>query len=202
MSYDPATGQLLLIGYLTHSKVQTWTWSGTHWIRLAPATSPSAAGSIAYDARTRQEIMFGGVLADATSSQTWSWSGTNWKRLSPSSVPPARGQGGLAFDPQLAALVLYGGTDFDATSPALVHLTDTWVWAGGNWRRILSAHHPTVSSLFMMDFDPESGHLVVFGGMSATLSDQMWRFLPTSGPMTRLRWPTVGARGPATSGLT
>ncbi len=42
----------------------TWTWDGTTWTELAPATSPSARAdaSMAYDPATAQLVLFGGVV--------------------------------------------------------------------------------------------------------------------------------------------
>ena len=65
MAYDSATSQLLLFGGSNASGVaqnDTWSWTGTAWAQLFPATSPPARGSatLAYDAATSQMVLFGG----------------------------------------------------------------------------------------------------------------------------------------------
>src|ERR1035441_7174969 len=55
MAADGATGQLVLFGGGADNQNgvlnDTWTWSGTNWVALSPATSPPARGSaaMAYD---------------------------------------------------------------------------------------------------------------------------------------------------------
>ena len=70
LAYDPATRQLLLFGGEDDSTStmygDTWEWTGTDWQQLAPAASPAARsyGSLAYDAATRQLVLFGGQTLD------------------------------------------------------------------------------------------------------------------------------------------
>ena len=46
MAYDAATGQLVLFGGFDQQHGadlnDTWTWNGTTWTQLSPATSPPA----------------------------------------------------------------------------------------------------------------------------------------------------------------
>jgi hypothetical protein len=44
MSYDPATGNMVLYGGDANGVYvgDTWTWNGTTWAELSPATSPPA----------------------------------------------------------------------------------------------------------------------------------------------------------------
>jgi hypothetical protein len=179
LCFDNATGQLLLVGYYPKTKAQTWVWTGTSWHRLLPASSPTVAGSIAYDPLTRQVVMFGGIWAGGTINQTWAWNGSNWTRQQPATTPPDRSRNGMAFDPQLSGVVVYGGNKFDATSPALIQLSDTWVWSGGDWRKVTTTHHPPVTSLMALGYDIQSNQFILFGGMGINLSSQTWRLSPT-----------------------
>ena len=60
MVFDPATNQLLLFGGSattgTGFSNQTWTWNGSNWTQLHPATSPPGREDqqMAYDAATRR----------------------------------------------------------------------------------------------------------------------------------------------------
>ncbi len=44
MTYDAATGTVLLFGGRVNGTVlsDTWSWDGTTWTQLTPATSPAA----------------------------------------------------------------------------------------------------------------------------------------------------------------
>jgi hypothetical protein len=69
LAYDPAIAKLLLFGgYINKGRNRgvaddTWTWSGTTWTRLGPATSPSARidSTMDYDTTTDQLVLFGGI---------------------------------------------------------------------------------------------------------------------------------------------
>ena len=63
MAYDPGTGQLVLFGgYDGGFLDDTWTWNGSTWTQMTPATSPPArdSASMAYDPGTGQLVLFGG----------------------------------------------------------------------------------------------------------------------------------------------
>jgi hypothetical protein len=54
----------------------TWTWDGSTWTKQAPTTSPPARifASMAYDAATRNVVLFGGQNAGPRSfNDTWTW---------------------------------------------------------------------------------------------------------------------------------
>src|SRR5947207_2004376 len=82
-----ATGQLVLLDSVNGG---TWTWDGSTWTPQTPATSPSARVSavMAYDAATKQLILFGGQTGPDFLNETWSWTGSNWVKLSPANSPP------------------------------------------------------------------------------------------------------------------
>jgi hypothetical protein len=83
IAYDGASSQLILVGGTNQNNDyfnDTWTWNGSNWVQLHPATSaPLIAGAaMAYDPATRQIVMFGGEDGKAFSNSTWVWTGTNW----------------------------------------------------------------------------------------------------------------------------
>ena len=86
MADDPATGRLVMFGgcmangggscesFQTFN--ETWTYGGGTWTRLSPSVSPSPRTStnLAYDPRTRQLILFGGVSPQGlTQRDTWAY---------------------------------------------------------------------------------------------------------------------------------
>ena len=91
LTYDPVTGQFLLFeggngqgpdgpGIAPPPPAvlnETWTWNGSIWTQLAPASSPSPreAASMAYDSATNQLILFGGQTegAETLYNDTWVW---------------------------------------------------------------------------------------------------------------------------------
>ena len=95
MAYDSANGgQLVLFGGTNAGTVlsDTWTWNGSAWAQLTPATSPPArdGASMAYDpANGGQLVLFGGA-GTYYYNDTWTWNdATNtWAQLPPPPAPP------------------------------------------------------------------------------------------------------------------
>jgi hypothetical protein len=85
MAYDAARGQIILVlsQILSGGMVdnQMWTWDGTTWQQVRPATMPEVVGaSMAYDAARRQIVLFGGEIpyghVGMFVNTTWTWDGT------------------------------------------------------------------------------------------------------------------------------
>jgi hypothetical protein len=145
MAYDPGTSQIVLYGgaglVAGHATCLhgTWTWTGTTWTRLTPATHPSACfgSAMAYDQATGQLVLFGGATilksgAVKILDQTWTWNGTTWTRQSPAAHPSARYGAAMAYDQATGQLVLFGG----AIRGGKVTYGDTWTWNGTTWTRL------------------------------------------------------------------
>lgn len=81
---DPARSTVILVGApIDRSQPSdTWTWDGTAWHPLnVPSPSVTSGASIAYDAATRQVVLFGGIDAyGQVVSDTWTWDGHTWRR--------------------------------------------------------------------------------------------------------------------------
>lgn len=78
MTYDAATGTVVLFGGISNQTAftGTWTWDGSAWTKRAPATSPpgTVGGSMAYDAATGTAVLFGGqTIHGQLLSDTWTW---------------------------------------------------------------------------------------------------------------------------------
>jgi hypothetical protein len=134
MTYDANSGQVLLFGgngngvdlpFLN----DTWTWNGTTWTQLSPATSPPLTGQamMAYDANSGQIVLFGGVNDEGLNvlGDTWTWNGTTWTQQTPVTSPEARFSAAMAYDPSSGLVVLFGG---EGTSSIL---GDTWALQQG-----------------------------------------------------------------------
>lgn len=197
--YDAATHQLLHIAG-AEADDQTAVgapsvWTGSGWQTLAPAHEPPATmvPAAAYDAKTSQLVLFGGMSAVSPSNvgQTWSWTGTDWKRLSPVTSPPDRMLAAMAYDDATGQLVLYGGT-YGAFG-----LSDTWTWNGKTWKQLTPAHSPGPLVRATMTYDPALHGLVLFGGQPMpadqlpTAPAQAWRWTGTD--WVPLTWATAPA---------
>jgi len=83
---DTSQNQVLLFGgEPNHGPIRdgTWTWTGTTWAPLTPASSPPgrAGGSMTYDTLSRQVVLFGGVTNRAEThypATMWKWNGSTW----------------------------------------------------------------------------------------------------------------------------
>ena len=121
MAYFPPTGKTVMFGGGSSSGLlnDTVLWDGSNWTTQSTANAPSAryGAVMAYDEATGTLILFGGS-GSAYGSQlndTWSYDGTNWTQLSPGTSPRARYSAGMAYQPAITSLVLYGGSPSNMT---------------------------------------------------------------------------------------
>ena len=76
-----------------------------------------AGHALAYNARARQVLMFGGVDSANSAPQTlWGWDGVRWTCLS-ASGPRGRQDAAMAYDAARSRLVLYGGRSNGVEKP-------------------------------------------------------------------------------------
>ncbi len=195
--FDEATHQLLHVaGALADDTTPAGTtavWTGSAWQTLAPTHTPppTMVPAVAYDKKTAQLILFGGMsmLAPSEAGQTWSWTGTDWKQLSPATSPPDRMLAAMAYDDATGQMVLYGGT-YGAFG-----LSDTWTWNGKTWKQQAPVHTPGPLVRATMTYDPALHALVLFGGTPmpadgfAAAPMQAWKW--TGKDWVRLTWVTA-----------
>ncbi len=139
MVYDEHRGRILVFGGMGQGSAgqrppalgDTWEFDGAAWTEYHGA-GPSArnGAGIAYDAKRRQVILFGGLDSSGFKGDTWAWDGTAWRQLADTG-PESRAMGYLAYDRRRDRIVLFGGRkgwpDGD--------LNDTWEWDGQHWSR-------------------------------------------------------------------
>jgi hypothetical protein len=182
MAYDPATRDIVLFGgnqaSNTHFLDDTWAFNGTNWKKLAPATSPPGrwSASMAYDAATRQMVLFGGyATGQPFLADTWTFNGTNWKEIAPPTSPPGRLFASMAYDPATRVIVLFGGSD-----RSNAFLNDTWTFNGSNWSEVFPATRPPALASASMASDPATSDILLFGGVGASSqhddNDHTWTF--------------------------
>jgi hypothetical protein len=134
-STDATAGQPVLFGgksgsFYAGGYDDTWTWNGTTWIQLSPATSPPGRLDATMSASaTDQLVLFGGEggrLSDYQSyADTWAWTGTTWVQQSPAASPSARSGPTSAYDTATDQLVLCGGQNYGSFPGPF---NDTWVY--------------------------------------------------------------------------
>jgi hypothetical protein len=183
MVFDPATNQLLLFGGSattgTGFSNQTWTWNGSNWTQLHPATSPPGREDqqMAYDAATKTVILFAGFHGTGYWDDTWSWNGTTWTQLNPATSPSGRDSAAFVYDPATSQMILFGGFHGTGFAPG-----DTWSWNGTTWTQLSPAHSPGIDVFARQAaFDTASNQLLVFGGDAGhnTFLNTIWTWTGT-----------------------
>ena len=169
MAFDPSTNKIILFGGYNNGNLgDTWSWDGTNWTQLSPATSPSArnGASMAYDPINHRLILFGGFSGSSPKNDTWKWDGTTWVQLLDGSTnsPPARGFATMAFGPTVNQMILFGGFG------TVTRMNDTWSWDGATttWTELNdgSSGSPPARSKAVMGYDPVNNRNILFGGQS------------------------------------
>ncbi len=158
---DPISGMVDVFGGFDGRFYQagTFQWTGTTWIQLHPATSPSArsAGVTASNAAAKNVVLYGG-LGDMRPDNTWTWDGRDWTQESPATQPPLVYDAGGAYLPAIQAPIIFGG------AAGSVNQRTTWEWTGTDWLQKHPQTSPSPRQLFGMAFDEKLGHVILFGG--------------------------------------
>jgi hypothetical protein len=177
LAFDSRRGRTVLFGGQANtspSLADTWEWDGVNWALQTPATSPPARTlhAMTYDSGRGRVVLFGGwtgAFVGSALADTWEWDGSNWVLRTPSLSPPARDLHGLAYDPDRACSVMFGGVN----NPYLTgQFADTWEWDGVNWSQRLATHAPLPRSGHALVHDEARGRTVLFGGVNAALTVQ------------------------------
>jgi hypothetical protein len=135
---DPAGGGVVLFGGEYCAGVllcgDTWRFAADGWRQVVTSgTSPSArrGAPFAYDAEYGADLLFGGAVPSTGASgqvgadDVWAFVGSNWTNVSSllGPVPPGRWASGIADDPTVGGLVVFGGCTALGCTEAL---NDTW----------------------------------------------------------------------------
>jgi hypothetical protein len=138
--YDSRRRQVVLFGGVSApsgpGRVQaflddTWVWNGERWWKAADGGPRGRyAHGMAFDARARIAIMYGGAAAhrDALLADMWQWDGDRWTEIRLTGPTPGhRYQPVMVYDRARDRTVLYGG---------IGGASDTWEWNGQRWRQV------------------------------------------------------------------
>ena len=79
--------------------------------------------------------------------------------------PSARYETRMAYDPQTAHMILFGGiTGIDSGTAKAYHLGDTWEWTGNRWMQRFPEHSPSARAGHVMVYDSTRARIELFGG--------------------------------------
>jgi len=193
--YDGKTQQLLLFGgwHVPCGSVDgeylndTWTWNGSRWTQLHPATSPppQSGGCAAYDPETGEVVLAGGGNRDGGDHDTWTWDGITWTPVlgaTPPNLAPVSSGCSMAFDPDSGSVV---AAELNGDFPAML----SWIWAGSQW--VPQPYSgPTGNGHSWMAYDDQVGHVVLYDDETCSRPDP----LPctSSGPTESQLWERIG----------
>ncbi len=166
---DGTHGKLVVFGGENSASAavqETWTWDGTNWTKLTPATSPSArwGARMVYDTATGLIYLFGGYTGSGQGylNDTWKWDGTTWTNLTPATSPTIRLDMAMAYDAATSTVVLFGG------SKGTTYYAETWSWNGTTWSNLAPSPSPTLRANAGMTYDAAHSRIVLFGGYSGS----------------------------------
>jgi hypothetical protein len=106
-----------------------------------------------------------GGLADVNPNNTWTYNGMTWTLQSPANQPLLVYAASAAFDPNINAVILFGG------GSGGVDQNTTWKWfiTGGNWnwQQVVTTQSPPPREGAGMAYLPALAGMIVFGGQNS-----------------------------------
>lgn len=132
----------------------------TGWILLHPSNNPPTLGhgGFAYDARSNEAVVFGGLANGTWSDETWVWNGDNWLRANSPTNPSAREKLAMAYDGARERIILFGGVKGDTV------FDETWEWNGSSWQNP-TIDFPPVRQDGRVVYDNKYERAILFGGV-------------------------------------
>ncbi len=184
-----------------------YEWNGTEW-KAFDNLSPSPVGrrfaGAAYDQTLKKLVVFGGYDAFGNYRQdTWTWNGTAWAEVKPNTKPPHRAQPVMWYDPLAKKTIMYSGAGRKSIEDHATRYEDMWSFDGSNWTKMNVTSTPGVRFAPQIAIDPNSGKLILFGGLRATIDAQdnnkvtqfydndMWMWDGSNSTWTQLHPATV-----------
>jgi hypothetical protein len=175
--FDPARRRMLMFGGFT---TETWELSldeSVGWTRLLPLSPPPvrSGATAVLDALNRRMVLFGGTGTANYRNDVWflPLDGGDWTSagtLDP--VPGGRANHGAIYDPIGQRMIVFGG--YNST----IYLNDVWALslAGAPaWTQLAPlGTPPSVRSGLTAIHDPDGQRMLVFGGFSGSVRNDLW----------------------------
>src|SRR5262245_16294739 len=175
MTYDPASGKVIMfggfdgIGYLN----DTWSFDGTNWTQIATQAAPPArtAAQMTYDSVTQKVVLFGGYDGTHYLGDTWLWDGSTlqWTQVRPRHRPAAV-TGPMLFPDPNGSADLFGGFD------GQFYQLTMWQWSGSDWTQLFPPTVPFARSLAAVATNTSTGQVVMFGGLGDVNPNNTWTY--------------------------
>ncbi len=189
---------------------ETWWFSKGAWTNVSGPRCfiacswpppPELLGSFAYanSSSGPAAFLFGGCRdrsCTSMSNSTWAYGAVGpgafaWTPVTTQSAPSPRFGAGIAYDPELGALVLVGGCTAEGRCP----LNDTWTWANDSWtNRTADIGGPApAGGAGGTTWDAADGQLLLTGGLNGTGAYEVGTWALTCA--TNCSWSDLGAAG-------
>ncbi|MDQ3283190.1 MAG: hypothetical protein M3Q69_17470, partial [Acidobacteriota bacterium] len=133
-----------------------------------PLPDPRRFAQIAYDAKLKKTVLFGGFFGTNYRNDTWTWDGTKWEEVKIDSKkrPPHRGTFAMWYDPLQQKTLLYGGIGRGSVNENVTRYADMWAFNGTTWTK-LEVSTPGQRLGPQIAVNPNTGRLLLFGGLRA-----------------------------------
>ncbi|MCI4330419.1 MAG: PKD domain-containing protein [Thermoplasmata archaeon] len=166
------------------------------------APSPRAGEVLEFDSLENVTVLFGGrceasPCSGALLNDTWTFHAGSWTNVTAQlwPAPPPLAFSASAYDPQLGAVVVFGGEEPNGTgSPGISHAT--WKFGHGAWSNLtgqLAGGSPPPTTGARASYDPATSSVVVFGGVTGTDL--------ASGSVTNATWSFANGSWAAVPGI-
>jgi hypothetical protein len=182
LSYDSFERTFILFGGKDPNYYYSDTWvsrphlNSNYWMELNPITQPSSrrGAAMAYDPLHRKTILFGGETSSSIyNGETWAYDfySNTWTNMNPSNAPEKRAGHSMVYDPELQAVILFGG--FGAQNHA-----DTWAYdySKNTWTNLNPAYSPDARFQHAHVYDSFHKKHIVFGGGGLSSHDDTWEY--------------------------
>ena len=176
--YDSRRKKVLALEYDAQiGKHNMWAWDSKGWV-LTHSQIPGPYLSLgvdgwAYDPARDRIVACYSPGVTGTKFLTVEWDGKAWKSIGQACGKVDNAQ--LFYHPGLGGVVACGGLDLASTSPILPN-TDSWLWDGKTWTRLVGPKLPAQRNMAMMQafYDPgRQRGIAVFPG---PVPSQLWEF--------------------------
>jgi Galactose oxidase, central domain len=180
MAYDSVTRKVVLFGGYngTNYLGDTWLWDGTtsRWTHARTAHHPRrVTGPMLFPDPNGRVDLFGGFDGHFYQLTMWQWTGSDWTQLFPATVPFARSSAGVATNPTIDQVVLFGGL-------ADVNPNNTWTYDGTTWTLKSPLNQPLLVYAASAAFDPNINAVILFGGGSGGVDQNTtWQWFVAGG---------------------
>lgn len=139
---------------------------------------PRDGHTLAYDARRKRTVMFGGT-AHERACPTMEWDGEYWRGVWTTNTPNVAVGHAMVYDAARGVTVLFGGMDVAGYRPYSKEnrlsstlsdggaaMDETWLYDGTNWTQAQPATSPPARAFHAMAYDTVSQRVLLYGGTS------------------------------------